>query len=145
MPKPGEKNAPVFDPEKPEELGCFFDRIEDWFKDEEIEDDQERKTRIIKYLDPDSEIQWKAFSTFAGGTYNEFKAQVMASYPDAEEVMKGSVTMLKRKIKKIGPVSPEDRSELLSLIRIMTAEVIPEMYLNACILYVRIRNVTSLP
>jgi hypothetical protein len=62
-------------------------------------------------------------STFAAGTYDEFKNQVMSSYPAAEEVMKGSVTALKRKIKKIGPVQPDDRDELLSLIRIMTAEI----------------------
>jgi len=123
MPKPGDKNAPVFEPEKPEELGRFFDRVEDWFLDEEINDDAEKKKRIVKYLDADSEVQWKALSKFATGTYEEFKSQVMSSYPAAEEVMKGSVTALKRKIKKIGPVQPDDRDELLSLIRIMTAEI----------------------
>lgn len=123
MPKPGEKNAPVFEPEKPEELGRFFDRVEDWFQDEEIVDNVEKKKRIVRYLDADSEVQWKALSKFSTGSYEEFKAQVMASYPAAEEVMKGSVTALKRKIKKIGPVAPDDRDELLSLIRIMTAEI----------------------
>jgi hypothetical protein len=123
MPKPGDKNAPAFDPEKPEELGRFFDRVEDWFLDEEIIDETEKKKRIVKYLDADSEVQWKALTTFTTGTYEEFKTQVMSSYPAAEEVMKGSVTALKRKIKKIGPVPPDDRDELLSLIRIMTAEI----------------------
>ena len=123
MPKPGERNAPVFDPDKPEELGRFFDRVEDWFLDEGIVDDEERKKRIVKYLDADSEVQWKALSKFTTGSFVDFKAQVMSSYPAAEEVMKGSVTALKRKIKKIGPVMPDDRDELLSLVRIMTAEI----------------------
>jgi hypothetical protein len=123
MPKPGEKNAPLFDTEKPEELGRFFDRIEDWFLDDEVESDEEKKRRIVKYLDADSEIQWKALSKYTDGTYAEFKAQVMSSYPAAEEVMKGSVAALKRKIKKIGPVATDERDDLLSLIRIMTAEV----------------------
>jgi hypothetical protein len=48
----------------------------------------------------------------------------MASYPKAEEIMKGSVTALKRKIRELGPIAPKDRNELLSLIRIMTAEVL---------------------
>ena len=100
MPKPGDKNAPVFETEKPEELGRFFDRIEDWFFDEDIIDDTEKKKRIVKYLDADSEVQWKALSKFSTGTYEEFKSQVMSSYPAAEEVMKGSVTALKRKIKR---------------------------------------------
>ena len=123
MPKPGERNAPEFDPEKPEELGRFFERIEDWFLDEEIVEDAERKKKIVKYLDADSEVQWKALSKFATGTYEQFKSQVMASYPAAEEVMKGSVSALRRKIKKLGPVPADDRDELLQLVRVMTAEI----------------------
>ena len=56
MPKPGEKNAPSFDPEKPEELGRFFDRIEEWFSDDGIMGDVDRKKRVVRYLDADSEI-----------------------------------------------------------------------------------------
>ena len=123
MPKPGEKNAPQFDVDKPEELGRFFERIEDWFIDDNIENDEERKRRIVRYLDPDSEIQWKALSKFMEGTYAEFKDQVMKSYPAAEDVMKGSVSALKRKIKKIGNIELDDRDELLALVRMMTAEV----------------------
>ena len=123
MPKPGEKNAPTFDPEKPEELGRFFERMEDWFADEYIVDDTDKKKRIVRYLDPDSESQWKALSKFDTGTFAEFQDQVMASYPKAEEIKKGSVTALKRKIREIGPVAPNERDELLGLIRIMQAEV----------------------
>jgi hypothetical protein len=124
MPRPGEKNAPTFDPEKPEELGRFFERLEDWFEEDGIVDDAEKKRRIVKYLDADSEYQWKALPTFEGATWEEFKAQVMSSYPAAEEVTKGSVAALKRKIKKIGPVAPDERDELLTLVRNMTAEVV---------------------
>jgi hypothetical protein len=124
MPKPGEKNAPTFDTGKPEELGRFFERMEDWFADEGIESDLDKKRRIVRYLDPDSEVQWKALSKFMNGTFEEFRIQVMASYPKAEEIMKGSVTALKKKIAKIGPVAADDRDELLNLVRIMTAEVL---------------------
>jgi hypothetical protein len=123
MPKPGDRNAPTFDPEKPEELGRFFDRVEEWFEDDDITEDEEKKKRIVRYLDPDSEIQWKAFSKFEQGTYADFKAQVMQSYPKAEEVMKGSMTALKRKLKKLGTIAVDERDELLALIRTMTAEV----------------------
>jgi hypothetical protein len=74
MPKPGEKNAPTFDTEKPEELGRFFERIEDWFAEDGIIDDEVKKRKIVKYLDVDSEIQWKAFSKFGQGTFAEFRA-----------------------------------------------------------------------
>ena len=124
MPKPGEKNAPTFDQERPEELGRFFERIEDWFADEGIQNDADKKRRIVKYLDPDSETQWKAVAQFSDGTFVDFKKAVMASYPRAEEVMKGSVSALKKKIKKIGPVAVDERDELLNLVRTMTAEVL---------------------
>ena len=124
MPKPGEKNAPTFDPEKPEDLGRFFERMEDWFAEEGVTDDGEKKKRIVKYLDPEPEAQWKALPKFETGTFTEFKAQVMAAYPKAEEVLKGSVTALKRKIKKLGTVAADDRDDLLALVRIMTAEVV---------------------
>ena len=123
MPKPGERNAPTFDPEKPEELGRFFDRMEDWFAEEEVATDDEKKKRIVKYLDADSEIQWKAFSKFENGSFEEYKAQVMASYPKAEDVMKGSMTALNRKVKQMGPIDVDERDVLLNLVRIMTAEV----------------------
>ena len=123
MPRPGEKNAPTFDTSKPEELGRFFERMEDWFDEEGIDQDAEKKIRIVKYLEPEPEQQWKALSKFKNGTFAEFKAQVMASYPKAEEVMKGSVTALTRKINRLGPVPADDRNELLDLIRTMTAEV----------------------
>jgi hypothetical protein len=124
MPKPGEKNAPTFDPDKPEELGRFFERIEDWFADEGIVNDVDKKRRIVKYLDADSEIQWKALAKFSEGTFEAFRKAVMASYPKADEIMKGSVAALKKKIGKIGPVEADERDELLSLVRIMTAEVL---------------------
>jgi hypothetical protein len=123
MPKPGEKNAPAFDVDKPEELGRFFERMEDWFAEDGVVSDGDKKKNIVKYLTADTEIQWKAFSKFENGTFEEFKSQVMSSYPKAEDVMKGSVTALRRKIAKIGPIEVDERDELLSLVRIMNAEV----------------------
>ena len=72
--------------------------MEDWFADENIQDNLEKMRRIVRYLDPDSESQWKALSTFENGSFADFRSQVMTNYPKAEEVMKGSVTALKRKI-----------------------------------------------
>ena len=98
MLKPSEKNAPSFDLSKPEELSRFFERIEDWFSDKNISDDDDKKRHIVRYLDPDSEVQWKVLPEFTVGTFQEFKDEVMAVYPQVEEVMKGSVSALKRKI-----------------------------------------------
>jgi hypothetical protein len=43
MPRPGEKNAPEFDPDKPEELNRFFERMDDWFEEEETAGAPEEK------------------------------------------------------------------------------------------------------
>jgi hypothetical protein len=97
MPKPGEKNAPTFDPEKPEELGRFFERMEDWFADEYIVDDTDKKKRIVRYLDPDSESQWKALSKFDTGTFAEFQDQVMVSLSKSGGDQKGFRNRTKKK------------------------------------------------
>jgi hypothetical protein len=90
----------------------------------------EKKIKIVKYLDPEPEGQWKAFTKFADGTFAEFKAQVMAAYPKSEEVQKGSVAGLKRKIRRYGPIAPADPEELLGVIRIINAEVIKLKRIN---------------
>ena len=123
MPMPGDRNAPTFAPEKPEELGRFFDRMEDWFIEEGLTDDAEMKKRTVKYLDADSEVQWKALTKFSNGTFEEFKAEVISYYPAAEDVLNGSIAALKRKIKRIGLVKADERDKLLSLKRVMTAEI----------------------
>ena len=123
MPKPDERSAPSFDPDKPEELEWFFDRTKDWFTKEDTINDTEMKRRIVKYLDADFEIQWKPFSKFKNVTFLKFKAQVMAVYLKVEEVMKGSMTALKRKLNKHDPIALDERHELLALIWAMTAEV----------------------
>jgi hypothetical protein len=96
--------------------------MEDWFEEDGL-GDQDKKRTIVKYLDADSETQWKALSKFKDGTYAEFKVQVMRSYPKAEEVMKGSMAALKWKLKKHGPIATDEVDELLALIRMMNAEV----------------------
>jgi hypothetical protein len=123
MPQPGEKNAPYFDVDKPKELSRFFERMEDWFAEEAITADADKKKRIVRYTDVETEDQWKALPKFDNGTYSDFKEQVISCYPKAVDVSKGSVAALKKKIKQIGPVAADERDDLLALIRIMTAEV----------------------
>ncbi len=123
MPQPGEKNALFFDVERPQELNRFFERMEDWFAEENLIANAERKRKTVRYMDIETEDQWKALSTFDTGMFDQFKERIIACYPGAVDVVKGSVAGLKKKIKQIGLVSTEDRDELLSLIRIMMAEV----------------------
>ena len=122
MPQPGTKNAPFFDKEKPEELHRFFERMEDWFTEDGVTDDKELKKKLVRYTDVDTEQQWKAFEAFTKGTFEDFKKAILASYPKARELTKGSVETLKRKVNGLGPISTSDRDELQELIRIMRTE-----------------------
>ena len=124
MLKFSEKNAPSFDLSKLEELLQFFECIKDWFSDENISDNDDKKQCIVRYLDPDSEAQWKVLPKFTAEIFQVFKDKVMAAYPQAEEVTKGSVSALKRKIKQVSPVAADERDDLGLLIRIMAAEIV---------------------
>ncbi len=65
-------------------------------------------------MDADSEIQWKALSKFETDTFCEFKMQVIASYPKAEDVESGSISALeKRKIHGLRPVAMGDHELLV--------------------------------
>ena len=108
MPQPGTKNAPFFDKEKPEELHCFFEQMEDWFVEDGVTDNKELKKKLVRYTDVDTEQQWKAFETFSNGTFEDFKKAILASYPKARELTKGSVETLKRKVNGLGPISTSD-------------------------------------
>ena len=123
FPRPGEEKAPTFDPDRPEGLGRFFELMEDLFADAGLVDGIDKKRNIVKYLDPESENQWRALSMFWNGTFEDFKSQVMASYPKAEEFMKGSITALKRKIQELGNVLLKDRNKLMTLVRIVNTEI----------------------
>jgi len=123
MPQPGEKNAPKFELDKSHELLRFFERMDDWFSEEGIQGDTERKKRLVRYTDVETERQWKALPEFTAGTYEALKAKLLMLYPRAEELGRGSVDNLKKKMRGIGEIGVNDRDTLLSLIRIVTAEL----------------------
>jgi len=68
------------------------------------------------------ERQWKALPEFSAGTY-EAKRKLLMLYPKAEELGRGSMDNLKKKMRGIGEIGVNDRDVLLSLIRIITAEL----------------------
>jgi len=70
----------------------------DWFAIESIVLDAEKKRRLVRYTDVDTEQQWKAMAEFVNGTYDEFKEAILVSYPKAVDVNRGSVEALKKKV-----------------------------------------------
>lgn len=119
---PGHRNAPKFDEDKPEELPRFFDLMEEYFKEDRVSDDDHRKRLVVRYTGTRTEGEWKALTEFTNGTWGDFKAAVIASYPAAESINKGSLSLLRTEIKKIGKVDVDDLDLLMRLIRTMKSE-----------------------
>ena len=85
MPARGEHAAPTFDRTKPRELVRFFKELEYLFKRAELDDEEEKKEHVLRYVEFEVEQIWKSFPEYADATkkYIDFKAAILVHYPDA--------------------------------------------------------------
>ena len=90
MVAPGSRDAPKFKDSLPEELRRFIGRMEDLWADAGITDDKMKKTMIGKYADVDCEEQWKYLKKYDYGTWEEFKRELIANYPEAAAAERGT-------------------------------------------------------
>lgn len=124
LPFPTSKSAPRFDPDEPEELLRFIEFMEDFFEKDGTTGDQERKKLLTKYTkDTRTGEGWRALDNYAKGSYEDFKNELIQNYPEAAALNKGSLDGLRKKVKKYKPLDAEDHGELMSLIRVMKAEL----------------------
>lgn len=124
MPACGARDAPRFDQEKPRELLRFFKNLEDQFKRNNIVDSQEKKEFAGRYADVDTEIDWKGMRSYAvGKTWEEHREEIIASYPEASGLSKGSLKNLERLCKENRRLSRQDISELTAFKRKFQSEV----------------------
>ncbi|EDR06400.1 uncharacterized protein LACBIDRAFT_328727 [Laccaria bicolor S238N-H82] len=77
------------------------DQMEDLFAEYGINSDVEKKKKLGKYTDQQTEFEWKAFKTFEDGSFDEFKKALIADYPDAGNAGKGTLTGLRAGTTKI--------------------------------------------
>ncbi|TFK60026.1 hypothetical protein BDN72DRAFT_941721, partial [Pluteus cervinus] len=95
MPASGSRDAPSFDVEKPITLLRFLDRMESLFRDFNITDGQEKKDYLCRYVDAETEYEWRAIDSFANtDTYATFREDVIESYPSAKLAQVGTRTKL---------------------------------------------------
>ena len=110
--------------------------MDDWFSEEGIQGDAERKKRLVCYTDIETERQWKALTEFSTGTYEALKDKLLSLYPRVEELGRGSMDNLRKKMRGIGEIEVTDKKALLSLIRVITAElsklkdIVPPIHTN---------------
>lgn len=122
MPANTSRDAPKFDPDRPGELIRFFKLVEDLFKQCSVTDVAEQKDYAGRYTDSQTEREWQAMDSFDNGTWEKFKAEVIASYPEAKSLTNGSLKALRDICKTHSRLSIKDNSELKSLKRKFNAE-----------------------
>jgi len=123
MPLPGSRGAPFFDKSKPIELLRFIDQMEDLFEEYGILSDQEKKKKLGKYADQQTEFEWKAFKEFEDGIeFAEFKKALIDDYPEAQMARKGALTALKNVCRENSRLLEGNYTQLKTLIRSFRAQ-----------------------
>jgi len=120
---PGARDAPRFNPSKPEELRRFISSMEDLWKEAGVTSAQEKKSMIGKYADQDSEEEWAAFNTFeAPHSWEAFKDELLENYPEAAAAERGTPARIRQICKAAGRVRLGDIEALSSFRRSFMAE-----------------------
>jgi len=123
MPLPGSRGAPFFDKSKPIELLRFIDQMEDLFEEYGICNDQDKKKKLGKYADQQTEFEWKAFREFEDGIdFAEFKKALIDDYPEAQMARKGTLTALKNVCRENSRLLEGNYAQLKTLIRSFRAQ-----------------------
>ena len=122
MVAPGSKDAPNFKSSKPEGLRRFIRLMEDLWKEAGVTKDESKKMMIGKYADPDSEEEWSAFDSFAEGTWEEFKEELIANYPEAAAAERGTPARIRQLCAETSKVRLGDMPALYRFRRAFLAE-----------------------
>lgn len=122
MPSPDTRDAPKFHYEKPRELNRFIRRVEELFEKHGVKLDTDKIKYLGAYADARTEREWEAMSSSASGNFAMFKKEIIESYPEANDEMRGSMIELKRIINCYSNLMPEDLVQLQAYRRAFTAE-----------------------
>lgn len=98
MISPSKKEAPRFTKEDTTSLLRFLELYEEELEKAAITDDEQKIKLVVKYVDPDTEFEWRAMDKFDSKNWKEFIAEVKENYPEALRNTRGALERL-RKIK----------------------------------------------
>lgn len=119
------KNSLKFDGDEPDELERYFEILEDVFENAKAATEEEKKWVAVRYCTTATAREWNAFETRqAGSTFEEFKAEVMANYPECRESKEGSLALLDKLVRKRkkNKLAFDDVTEFMSFSRKFRAE-----------------------
>ena len=120
---PGSRDAPKFRSDEPEKLRRFVRSMEDLWLEAGVVDDDVKKSMIGKYADEDSEEEWTAFKSFGRGhSWNEFKKELIANYPEAAAAERGTPARIRQLCSETSRIRLGDMAALYTFRRAFMAE-----------------------
>jgi hypothetical protein len=128
MPSPYAEDAPKFHYDKPEELNRFIRQVEELFEKFGVKTDTDKIKYLGAYADARSEREWQGMSSHTAGNFSDFKKEIIASYPEASEEIRGSLRGLRKIVDKYSQISPADLTQLQAFRRAFSAEAIKLQY-----------------
>lgn len=122
MISPSARDAPRFSSDRPQELRRFLRIMEDMWEQSEVTTDTAKKNSLGKYADQESEEEWKAFESYPKGTWDEFKEELIANYPEAAEAERGTPARIKQVCREMKGIKLGDLGTLYAFRRAFMAE-----------------------
>lgn len=93
--------------------------MEDMFIEYEVSD-RDRVTKLGKYASPATEEEWSVLPAYKAGTFEDFKKEVIANYPEAINIANGSIASIVKICKPYqgrNRITPNEYEELLKFKR----------------------------
>jgi hypothetical protein len=119
---PGTRDAPSFSSKNPQDLLRFVRQMEDLWKAAEVTDDEQKKESIGKYADQNSEEEWKGLDTYDAGTWDAFKEELIANYPEAAAAERGTPARIRQLCDETKGIRLGDLAALYAFRRSFIAE-----------------------
>ncbi|KAJ7044362.1 hypothetical protein C8F04DRAFT_1250312 [Mycena alexandri] len=82
------------------------------YRDGGLVDDDDKKARVLGYVETDVRDQWESLDSFVGGTYESWIKEIEALFPELEDWDKGSIEKLNRLCKQNQNISTSDLGQL---------------------------------
>ncbi|KAF9794484.1 hypothetical protein IEO21_11189 [Rhodonia placenta] len=114
MPPRGHSTAPSFDPSEVRSLRRYFQDLEALFTRCQITDEAAKKQWAIRYPSIDVADLWEIIESFIDVTksYNEWKADVQALYPGADDTRKWSLADMDQLIGECARIGIHNAADL---------------------------------
>ena len=122
MPSPYAEDCPKFHYDKPEELNRFIQQLELLFEKFGVEVDTDKINYLCAYADARTEQEWEGMASHTAGNFANFKKEIIESYPEASNLVQGSLKELKRIMDNCSQITSGDLNQLQAYRRAFSAE-----------------------